>query len=62
MRTQSTTINKTQFNKDLYRFIIEEKPTYTLLEKVKISFKNTIKGFIKTLEEYGTAAGVAMRH
>ncbi len=61
MRTQSTTINKTQFNKDLYRFIIEEKPTYTLLEKVKISFKNTIKGFIKTLEEYGTAAGVAMR-
>ncbi len=62
MRTQSTTINKTQFNKDLYRFIIEEKPTYTLLEKVKIGFKNTIKGFVKTLEEYGTAAGVAMRH
>ncbi len=61
MKTQSTTINNAQFNKNFYRSIMGEKPTYTLLEKVKISFKNTIKGFIKTLEEYGTAAGVAMR-
>ncbi|WP_303315721.1 hypothetical protein Q4Q34_14305 [Flavivirga abyssicola] len=61
MRTESTTINNAQFNKNFYRPIIEENPTYTLLEKVKIGFKNTIKGFVKTLEEYGTAAGVAMR-
>ncbi len=62
MRTQSTTINNTQFNKNFYRPIIGEIPTYTTFEKVKIAFKNTIKGFVKTLEEYGTAAGVAMRH
>ncbi|WP_298551535.1 hypothetical protein [uncultured Algibacter sp.] len=57
MRTQSTTINNAQFNKNFYRPIMGEKPTYTILEKVKIVFKNTIK----MLEEYGTAAGVAMR-
>ncbi|MFI1743096.1 hypothetical protein [Thalassobellus sediminis] len=61
MKTQSTTINNAQFNKNFYRPIIGEIPTYTILEKVKIVFRNAIKGFIKILEEYGTAAGIAMR-